>query len=518
MSAVRAVVSLARADFLERVRRYSFLLMLGLVTFLGYQAGIGNLPLELGQYRGEYNSAWVGAMMSLIATFFLGLFGFYLVKGSVARDRETGVGEILASTPLTRPHYTIGKWISNCALLMSMVVVLALAGIAIQLLRGESLRLEPAVFLAPFVFVVFPLVAVVAALAVLFETIPFLARGFGNIVYFFGFLMSFPFIGRLSRFNPALEPLGLVLFMNDMKAAVVKVYPDYSGGFSLGSGGEPFAGTFVWTGLRWTQDLVLARSVFLVLAVGFALLAALCFDRFDPSHRRRRQGARRASEVKGDGATTGRWLPAVRLSSLAASADSLAFARVLVSEVRLLLKGPRWWWYAGAVALVLASLATPPEGVRASVLPLTWLWPILIWSGMGTREMRYNVQQVVFSCAGPLLRQLPAAWLAGFIVAVLTGSGVGLKLLGAGDGAGLLAWFSGALFIPSLALASGVWSSSHKVFEVIYVTMWYLGPMNKVDALDYLGAHTGGSIGFYLPFSVVLVCLAFLGRARQLQK
>jgi hypothetical protein len=72
MSTARIIYHLARADFLERVRRYSFLVMLGLVVFLGYQTAVGNLALELGQYRGEYNSAWVGAMMSLIATFFLG--------------------------------------------------------------------------------------------------------------------------------------------------------------------------------------------------------------------------------------------------------------------------------------------------------------------------------------------------------------------------------------------------------------------------------------------------------------
>jgi hypothetical protein len=64
-------------------------------------------------------------MMSIIAAFFIGWFGFYLVKGSVARDRETGVGQIMATTPLTRPLYTLGKWISNFAVLMLMVVILA---------------------------------------------------------------------------------------------------------------------------------------------------------------------------------------------------------------------------------------------------------------------------------------------------------------------------------------------------------------------------------------------------------
>ncbi len=101
MKSARIIYHLARADFLERVRRYSFLVMLGLAVFLGYQTAIGNMALELGLYRGEFNSAWVGAMMSLIATFFIGWFGFYLVKGSVARDRETGVGQIIATTPLT---------------------------------------------------------------------------------------------------------------------------------------------------------------------------------------------------------------------------------------------------------------------------------------------------------------------------------------------------------------------------------------------------------------------------------
>ena len=80
MITLRSLYHIARADFLERVRRYSFLVMLGLVVFLGYQAAVGNINVQVGNYRGEYNSAWVGSMMAIIASFFLGLFGFYLVK------------------------------------------------------------------------------------------------------------------------------------------------------------------------------------------------------------------------------------------------------------------------------------------------------------------------------------------------------------------------------------------------------------------------------------------------------
>ena len=104
MNQARVIYHLARADFLERVRRYSYLITLGLAVFLGYQAAIGNIVLRLNEYRGEFNTAWTGAMMSLIATFFLGWFGFYVVKGSVARDRETGVGQIGRSRRRVRQY------------------------------------------------------------------------------------------------------------------------------------------------------------------------------------------------------------------------------------------------------------------------------------------------------------------------------------------------------------------------------------------------------------------------------
>jgi hypothetical protein len=47
--------------------------------------------------------------------------------------------------------------------------------------------------------------------------------------------------------------------------------------------------------------------------------------------------------------------------------------------------------------------------------------------------------------------------------------------------------------------------------------MWYLGPLNKVYPVDYLGANSSGNIGFFIPFSIVLIVLTFIGRARQLQ-
>jgi len=518
MNQARVIYHLARADFLERVRRYSFLIMLGLVVFLGYQAAIGNIYVQVGEYRGEFNSAWVGSMMAAIASAFLGWIGFYLVKGSVARDRETGVGQIMATTPLTCPLYMLGKWLSNFIVLTSMVFILAIAGVAIQYLTGENTQIDFIALLTPFLFVTLPAMALVAAIAVLFETIGFLRGGFGNILYFFLYAMVIPLGDMLTKKHPALEPLGISLLQRSMGAAAKAVFPDYDGGFMLGSTDVPAKGVFHWSGVDWTPDIILQRITVFGLAVVLTLIASLFFDRFDPSRQRPKQTKSAASNSKSQIVSTSITLSQpIRLTPLTESQGGFTFFRVLISELKLLLKGQRWWWYAGAFGLFVASLFTPVDSMRTDILPFAWIWPILIWSGMGSREIRHNAQQMVFSSATPLRRQLPATWLAGIIVTALTGGGAALKLLASGEGTGLLAWFSAVLFIPSFALALGVWSNSRKLFEVLYVTLWYAGPMNHVHAVDFIGTTGDGNIGFFIPFSIALILAAFIGRVRQLQ-
>jgi hypothetical protein len=519
MKSLHVIYHLARADFLERVRRYSFLVMLGLVVFLGYQTAIGNLALELGLYRGEFNSAWVGAMMSLIATFFIGWFGFYLVKGSVARDRETGVGQIMATTPLTRSLYLIGKWLSNFGVLMSMVTVLSLGAIVIQFLQGENTQIDLFTFLSPFIFIVIPLMALVAASAVLFEAVSFLQGGFGNIIYFFAFIIFLPLFMENSTLKqyPAFEPTGLGLLASEMGRAVTAIYPEYNGDFSLGGGFVNATRVFTWDGIQWTSEIIVARFSLIALAILLIFFAALFFDRFDPSRAKPKRIKNTASDSTPAPASTSQALSAVHLTPLNKVTNRFSFFNVLLAELKLLLKGQRWWWYVVMGGIIIACLVTPSAAVREFALPIAWVWPILVWSPIGNREVHNNVQQLTFSSASPLLRQLPAQWLAGFIVTLLVSLGAIIRLTVDGDMTGLLALLSGAFFIPSLALASGEWSGTSKLFEILYMLIWYLGPLNKLMALDYIGSHGNGSPEIYIPFSIALIALAFIGRTRQIR-
>jgi hypothetical protein len=145
---------------------------------------------------------------------------------------------------------------------------------------------------------------------------------------------------------------------------------------------------------------------------------------------------------------------------------------------------------------------------------------MLLWSSLGAREIRFDTTALLFSAARPLGRQLPATWLSGVVLAVLTGGGAALRFLAAGQWDSLGAWAVGALFIPTLALALGLWSGSGKLFEVTYLVLWYIGPMNQVPAMDYTGATPAGLASgmplIFLGVTALLMTAAVAGRRRQL--
>jgi len=538
MSLVRMIYHLARADFLERVRRYSFLITLGLTLYLGYAfvppAHSTYATMEMSGHRGVYNSAYVGGAVAMLSAVFLSLAGFYLVKNALDRDLQTRVGQILATTPLTKPAYTLGKALSNFAVLSVMVGVMALAAGIMQLVRGEDMTIHPWPLLAPFLLISLPVMAVVGSVAILFETIGWLRSGFGNVAYFFLWVtaLSIPASvhGSLAG-RPFNDLLGAGILVPGLLAACGAAYSGcgnaekISMGFNFKSEGQFWdLTTFRWDGIQWTPDIIAGRLVWIGLAVVIGLIAAVFFRRFDPAReslrRTRKQKPAKTQEegetvggLAGEGACT----RPVTLTSLVREAGGTRFPQLVLAELRLMLKGHLRWWYIVAAGLLVASFAVPDKDARQVLAGLAWIWPVLVWSQMGAREARHATESLVFSSERALYRQLPAVWSAGVLVALITGGGYGLRLLISGDTRGLASWLIAALFIPSLALAFGVLSGSGKLFEVIYTLWWYGGPMSHAPGLNFLSPSLGGqALIFYLAATASLLAAAYLGRRARL--
>jgi hypothetical protein len=537
VKSLRALYHLARADFFQRTRSYGFLITLGVMLYVAYAFVPPNhssyATLTISGHRGLYNSAYLGSLMALLISPWLSLAGFYLVKNAIDRDIQTGVGQILATTNLTRPLYTIGKAVSNFAVLAVMVAVMGIAAGAMQLVRQEDTNIDVIQLLAPLVFIALPLMAVVASTAILFEAIPWLRGGLGNVVYFFVWVGALS--TRLGGGGGALHArsndlFGLGVIMPAIATACEAAFPGSTLGkasFNLGinfkSGGQYWdLTTFRWEGLAWTREIILGRLWWLGVALGLALVAAVFFRRFDPARERSRRTRKPVTQPLETEVSEERVVPepvhGATLHPLT-KPPRFSFLFMVLAELRLALHGVSLWWYLVAAGLFAAGLFTPVP-ISRGFLVAAWIWPLLIWSAMGTREKRLRTDQLVFSTAHPLRRQLPACWLAGVIVAILTGGGTGIRLLLAGEQFGLFAWTVGAFFIPTMALALGVWSGSSKLFEVLYLFLWYLGPANRVGQIDFMGAVgpllPSRTPVFFFVATAALAVFAIAGRKRQL--
>lgn len=533
----RALYHMVRADFLERVRRYSFLLTLAFSVYLGYAVYSGQMVLQLDKYRGVDNSAWLGSVIGLVGSVWLSLVGFYVVKNAIQRDRQTRVGQILATTPISKGFYTLSKALSNFAVLGVMIFVLALAALLIQLFHRSDPHIDFFALLSPVLVFGLCAVAVTAALAVLFESLPVLRGGVGNILYFFVWIFLLVFGANAvatgvsnHEAHPFTDYTGIVSVMGQMQNQVHNLDPRYEGGASFNLGNlNPTTKTFLWTGLTWTWALALSRGMLFVLAAALALLAAVFFDRFDPARGgwfaakkpKPGIGSREAASALTLATTYEQYrvnLPqphssAAHMAPLQRTESRIRFFTLFRAELCLMIRGHAWWWYMVAAGLFIACVASPLDAARSGVILAAWLWPALIWSQMGTRETQYSTGALIFSAPRAVPRQLLATYAAGVAVAAFAGGGLGLHLVFAHDFAGLMAWATGTLFIPALALVLGVTTGSRKFFEALYTAWWYVGPLHQIRQADFMGTTVESSTpAGYLAAAAGLVLIAYVWR------
>lgn len=512
---------MVRADLLERTRRYSFLVTLAAGLYLAYAVAAEKVWIVVGDgYRGVYNSAWIGMLMTICCSVFLSLAGFYIVKNSVQRDTDTRVGQILAATPMRKEFYTLAKTLSNFAVLACMVGVLMVAALAMQLMRAEAHSFSLVKLWLPFILLALPTMLLTGSVAILFETIPGLRGGIGNVVYFFLWTAALA-VGATGRDDPA----GLHLLYQSTRVAVLAIAPATSDrfNFSLTIGGDRAVHTFLWNGIHWTTDILLMRLVWILVPIGIALVAAVFFHRFDPARSWSRSRAKKsngnAEAVQAVNATDTAIAPATAasLTPMTRTGRNGRYAQLVISELRLMLKGRRWWWYAGAAGMLVGQIVSPEASVRSGFLLAAWIWPILVWSQMGCRESRYGTGALLFSSERSLSRQLPALWTAGLLVAVLTGFGAGFRLMLSANWHSLAAWSAAALFIPSCALALGAWTGASKTFEAIYTIWWYVGPGHQIPGLDFMGLTPASSSPLlYAVFAALLLAAAYWRRRESL--
>lgn len=380
----RVAAAVALAAFRDRARRPAYAVVLLGAVALGYLAVPAATSswtiLDAGGYRGIYNSAYVGAATALAGALWLSLAGFTVVRGAVPQDERSGVGELLAATPVRTVTYLVGVFAGNLLMLVAMAGLLAVTALMMQVTRGESRDVDVWSLLLPYTLLTLPVLAVTAAAAVLWDTVRPLRGGLGAVVWFFGWLVV-AVAGQGA--DAPLGGLGAGWVGASIEDELAAVGATASREFAVGLMylDQP-PRVFLWSGLTPTVDMVADRLLLVAVAVGLAALPALWFPRFDPAHRRGRAPAAAAS-------------PSPATAAVAASATyqgpprtpvrpGRRFGTLVAGELRVLGRAASGWWWLVTAALALACLATPAPVATGPLLLALAIWPLSLWSGLGT--------------------------------------------------------------------------------------------------------------------------------------
>ena len=365
-----------------------------------------------------YSAAYVGFALSMLSGVFLSLGGFYLVAGSVRRDRERGVGAILAATPLSKTFYLGGKFAAHFAYLAVLDLLALAAGLAAFLVHGVG-PFTPVAFAGPFLILTLPAIAVVAAFAVLFDVTPGLRGRGGLVIWFFVFLFllvklpldlsgldmdaadGLPTNAGTKR--PIFDPSGIATDNWMIRQTIPSTVKGVSTGHITRE--KPIE-RVPWKGVPVTVELVAMRAFNLALAVIPLALAVLLFDRFDPARGRRRarragifarlaERFRRRELVE---APEGDFSRGVTLTPVTAHPS---WKGSVFAEARLIWESAAWIKWPLALAAMLAALL---PGHFAQGLFLVLLVPVI--SEVAARETLAGTRSLV--TRSPACRRLPS--------------------------------------------------------------------------------------------------------------
>lgn len=500
-----AVAAIVRADVLIRLRRASTVVVFLLLSALAYvwvpDPRTGMTLIQIGGRRALYNSAAIGLATAMLATIFIGLTAFYVTSNAVSRDLVSRCGFVLASTEMKTNDYLLGKFFGNVVFLTAFVGGFMLVSMAMVVVRGEA-PLEPVVFLRQYAILLPATITFVAALAIVFESVPLLSGRFGDVVYFFFWAASLGFVasqmehggGRVARWFD-FSGLGYLFEETHRQFGTSNM----SIGHTNFDKAKP---PVVIEGLHLSGDQWLTRLTATLLPIALLLVARLFFHRFDPAR------------VKVGAARGGKWRQRVNaiakpftvpLTMLTRRAGAIgADAGVSIGSTPLT-----------AIAFIAVTIATLSAGKEA--LQIAFAAAAIFVAGIACREVRSGTTALIY--AAPHLRERFVLWkLASTFSVTLIILGAPVVHTAVAKPASLVALVTGILFIAATATALAIISSNPKTFIVLFLSFWYVVVNDKgaTPFFDFAGFFSVPR--FAVTATYAAIAIAFVAAAEAIHR
>jgi hypothetical protein len=428
---------------------------------------------------------------------FIGLAGFYLIRGSVREDWISGMGSILAACPISNFSLILGRWMAALVCLSTLSLAALLTVLAIHALK-VSVPIEPLVYLQTWFWMSLPCVLFASGMVVLCDGYAPLDGRLGDLLYFGVWMGSgFAMDGFWKTAGAAWNPLLLTDFAGHYSVLVelVRLFEQTGIGVEH-SQFDPQAMPLTMPDGFWSSHLVglrCAASAIAVLPLWFGvrrfhryspdLLKNMGTSRFAPVFSILRRLNKPMDIVNGLSAPFARVLrPAL---AKAGRMPGLA-GQVVVECLATLLLNPI------AIPLVLlcwaASLISDTQSLGGVLLPCVAFWGILICD-ISTRDRQAGWERTGASYPGGIVHAHWRKLLGGFVLGLLICAFVLARWI-VDYPMGALALFSGLWVCSAAASLLGRRIGSPRPFLALFLCgLWISENLAELPALDTFGMH-----------------------------
>jgi hypothetical protein len=512
--------NIIKADYLQRTRSYVFLITLLVSVYVAYTFipgyNSGYTTVRIGNYVGKNNSAWIGHVTAIMSSTFLWIIGFYLVNNGIKRDKETGVGQIIATTSISNFGYLLAKAFSNFCILLTIVFIIILMAFGLYVFRGES-NFDVIQFLMPYFFATIPSIFLVSVVAIVFEVVFGDKTNLMNVAFFF--LFGIVIAMTNARSNPSLQfidPLGIKFLTNQMVEMVnltdAKNTNDISVGYLFND--KLKTSYFDFQGSTWSVFYALSRIIWVAIGFGLLFITSKFFNRFDSKViilSKKKSTDLIFNELKTE-------LKQINLLDLPKINPQFGIFPIIKTEFLMLIrKGSKWFWlvnFGGMMALFFMPMMIAYQ----IALPVLWFLQINRWADLATKEKFFGTSNFIYSSFKPLQRLLTSQIIAGFLLATFLASPLIIRQLFDGNWFAVISIIIGGLILVSFAVCSGIVSGGKRLFEILFFAVTY-GLISGLPYADYLGAfHQDFQ---YIMFLIVVIFLllatSFLVRKHEIK-
>ncbi len=499
---------ISTGNYIRHIRSYAFLITMavsiyGAFTFVP-TPDASYATLRFGAYTGVYNAVWVSHVSATMLSVFLSLVGFFLVQGSIKKDADLGIGQLMGATVMSNTRYLFSKVCSNFLLLATIAVIAIGMSVVLTVLYSDDPTITLHTFILPYLMITIPSLFCVAVFSIFFEVLFFEQRIVQYILFFGLFLGTLLYTPEGQTNLLSTDMLGVHYITQMLEQQVQTQLPNADTLMNIGfiaAIEEPDA-MISFSAIPFSLLFVGSRVLWMLLCCALLIGGSFIFHRFSLQSKYDENEVVVEEDTE-ESAQFGHSF----LQHRAAQMGGL-FSLIII-ELKLLYKQNSYWQHLAVIAGFIFMFRSSLDIAHTYVLPLLWALQLTKWSGLVTREYTYNNHCFSSTAYLPIQRVFMAKVLAGLAVAI----GLALPLLLrygiAANFEAIINISIGGVAMVSCAVLLGTLTKSGKLFEVLFIVILYAN-LNQIAFVDYFGAMhaTMQHTIMLLVMSVVMMALA----------